>query len=316
MAPLRPTLLALASLVAASARADPDAVVRAALAAEARLDTRQALALFQEAVAARPADAFLQQKLARQYSDLMVELPTREEQRAAVAQALVHSRRAAELEPRSAENVLSVAICLGKLGVLSGTRDKIRYSRELRAEAERALTLDPGYAWAHHILGRWHHEVAVLGGTARLVVRLFYGGLPGASHAEAVRHLERAVELEPGQLKHHLELGLALAGAGQPGPARAAIQRGLEMPSLEKHDESAKARARVVLESLPAGERKRSVTRRCPLASKPFLSPVTPARTLLLAALPAAARAVETGAGAEDLFKRHGAPLLQEKCLA
>ncbi|MFZ9746282.1 MAG: hypothetical protein ACO3G4_06590, partial [Opitutaceae bacterium] len=72
------------------------------------------------------------------------------------------------------------------------------------------------------------------------------------SHAEAVRHLERAVELEPGQLKHHLELGLALAGAGQPGPARAALQRGLAMPSREKHDEAAKARARAVLEYLPA----------------------------------------------------------------
>ena len=252
MPPLLAALLAVSALAAAGARAETDELVRAALAAEARLDTRQALALFQKAVAARPADAFLQQKLARQYSDLMVELPTPEEQRAAVMQALVHARRAAELEPRRAENVLSVAICLGKLGVLSGTREKVRYSRELRAEAERALTLDPGYAWAHHILGRWHHEVAELGGTARLVVKLFYGGLPGASHAEAVRHLERAVELEPAQLKHHLELGLALAGAGQPGPARAALERGLAMPSREKHDEAAKARARAVLDRLPA----------------------------------------------------------------
>ena len=251
MPPLLAALFALSALAAAGVRAETDALVRAALAAEARLDTRQALALFQEAVAARPADPFLQQKIARQYSDLMVELPTRDEQRAAVTQALVHARRAVELAPQGAENVLSVAICLGKLGVLSGTRDKVRYSRELRAEAERALTLDPSYAWAHHILGRWHHEVAELGGTARLVVKLFYGGLPGASHAEAVRHLARAVELEPGQLKHHLELGLVLAGAGQFGHARAALERGLAMPSREKHDEAAKARARTVLNGLP-----------------------------------------------------------------
>ena len=255
MPPLLRALLACSALAGAGGRAEtggaPDALVREALAAEAALDTRRALALFERAVDARPADAFLRQKLARQYSDLMVDLPTREEQRAAVAQALVHARRAAELDPQRAENVLSVAICLGKLGVLSGTRDKVRYSRDLRAEAERALTLDPGYAWAHHILGRWHHEVAELGATARLVVKLFYGGLPGASHAEAVRHLARAVELEPGQLKHHLELGLALAGAGQPSPARAAIEKGLAMPSREKHDEAAKARARAVLDQLP-----------------------------------------------------------------
>jgi len=251
MPPFLRALLACSAFAATGARAETaaatDPLVREALAAEAALDTRRALALFTQAVEARPADPFLRQKLARQYSDLMVELPTREEQKAAVTQALVHARRAKELDPQRAENVLSVAICLGKLGVLSGTREKVRYSRDLRAEAERALSLDPGYAWAHHILGRWHHEVAELGATARLVVKLFYGGLPGASHAEAVRHLGRAVDLEPSQLKHHLELGLALAGAGQPGPARAAIERGLAMPSREKHDESAKARARAAL---------------------------------------------------------------------
>jgi mono/diheme cytochrome c family protein len=44
--------------------------------------------------------------------------------------------------------------------------------------------------------------------------------------------------------------------------------------------------------------------------------PVTPPRLLLLAALAAAAPAAETGAGAEELFTRRVAPLLQEKCLA
>jgi mono/diheme cytochrome c family protein len=48
----------------------------------------------------------------------------------------------------------------------------------------------------------------------------------------------------------------------------------------------------------------------------PFFFPVTPPRLLLLAALAAAAPAAETGAGAEELFTRRVAPLLQEKCLA
>lgn len=240
-------LLAAPALLPASAAGDP---VREALLAEASLDTRRALELFLSALPQRPDDAFLHQKIARQYSDLVVDLPTPAEKRRSAEQALEHAQRAATLDPHNAENALSVAVSLGKLAVFSGVRDKVRYSRELREAADRALALDPNYAWAHHVLGRWHHEVAELGTTARWIVTLFYGGLPDASREEAVRHLERAVELEPGQLKHHLELGFALLAAHQPDRARAAFQAGLAMPSREKHDEPAKARARAALARL------------------------------------------------------------------
>jgi tetratricopeptide (TPR) repeat protein len=240
-----------ALLAAGPAVAAPAAdLVREALVAEARLETRRALELFLAAEEKQPEDPFILQKIARQFSDLVVELPPEADKRSSVERALDYSRRAVALAPTSAENVLSVAICLGKLGLYSSTRDKVRYSRLMRLEAERALALDPNYAWAHHILGRWHHEVAELGTTARLFVKLFYGGLPDASAAAAVHHLERAVALEPGQLKHHLELGFALVAAGQPDRARAAFATGLALPSREKHDEAAKARARDALRRL------------------------------------------------------------------
>ncbi|MEY4688287.1 MAG: hypothetical protein RIR76_2310 [Verrucomicrobiota bacterium] len=246
--PLYPFLILLIASVASGAAAPgADDLIRAAREAEAALDTRKALALLEEADRLRPEDPRILQRLARQHSDLINDLATEAEKRASVERALGYARRAAALAPNDAECVLSVAICLGKLAVFSGTREKVRLSREMHAEAERALALDPGYAWAHHITGRWHHEVAELGATARWFVKLFYGGLPGASIAEAIRHLERAAELEPGQLKHHLELGFAYRAAGREADARTAFSRGLAMPSGEKHDESAKARARAAL---------------------------------------------------------------------
>ena len=47
---------------------------------------------------------------------------------------------------------------------------------------------------------------------------------PAASPAEAVRHLEQAVALEPGQLNHHLELGFAYLAVGRNPEARAAFE--------------------------------------------------------------------------------------------
>ena len=241
--------LALAAAVFAPA-ADVSQLVQQALAAEARLDSAAALKLFTEADAAQPNDAFILQKIARQYSDLVLDQPDVESKKRYAQTALDFATRAVALRPDDAVNVLSLAICHGKLAVYSDTRTKVQYSRLVKSEAERALALDPRYAWAHHVLGRWHYEVAGLGGASKFFVRLWYGGLPPASLTEAVAHLQRSVELEPDELNHWLELGFARAAAGDARGAREAWTHGLAMPSRGKHDGPAKQRARDALASL------------------------------------------------------------------
>ena len=232
------------------AATDVSALLADARAAEAKLDSRRALELYLAADKAKSNDAAILQKIARQYSDLITELTTDDERRRYAQTALDYSLRAVALAPDNPENVLSLAICHGKLGVFSDTKTKIKYSRLVKEEAERALRLDPNYAWAHHVIGRWHYEVATLGATARFFVKLFYGGLPAASTAEAVHHLRRAVALEPDELAHHLELGFALAADGDNARARAEFEKGLAMPDRGKHAAEAKARARAALAKL------------------------------------------------------------------
>lgn len=244
-------ILSLLCLLGSAAGADRTAsILEAALAAEARLDSRSALPLYEQADAARPNDAFILQKIARQYSDLVIEQPDVDAKKRYAQTALDYAQRAVALQPDDAVNVLSLAVCHGKLAVYSDAKTKIRYSRLVKAEAERALALDPNYAWAHHLLGRWHYEVADLGATSKLFVRLLYGGLPPASFDDGISHLRRATELEPDELNHWLELGFAHAAAGRPEAARAEWTRGLAMPSRSKHDEPAKQRARAALAGL------------------------------------------------------------------
>ena len=239
-------LLATAQLQAA----DAGALIDAARIAETKLDCRRALELYLAADQAQPNDAFILQKISRQYSDLIVDLTTDEDRRKYAQIALEYSQRAVALEPKNAENVLSLAVCYGKLSVYSDTRTKIKYSRLVKEAAERALALDPNYAWAHHILGRWNYEVATLGAATRLFVRLIYGGLPDASTAEAVKEISLAVELEPGELAHQLELGFALVADGQNKKARAQFEKSLSLPSRQKYDDDAKKRAGEALAKL------------------------------------------------------------------
>lgn len=239
-------LLGLHATAAASEAAGDDLLKRA-LAAEARLDSAAALELFLAAEARNPGEPFLLQKIARQYSDLIEDQADREERQRLARLALDYSERAVAARPDDPVNLLSVAISRGKLGLHSDVRTKVRFSRDVKDYALRALALDPDYAWAHHVLGRWHLEVAKLGMTARLVVTLFYGGLPPASYAEAITHLERAVQLEPTEAAHRIELGFAYAAVDRMEDARAAWQRGLDLPARAKHDAPAKERARAAL---------------------------------------------------------------------
>ncbi len=252
---MRPLLLVLAlfATLPDGRSADGDRLVQEALTAEQRFEIPRALDLLLQAERAGRGDAFTLQRIARQYSDLVTEQPDRPAQRRFAELALEYSRRAAALEPNNPVNVLSIAISYGKLAWVSDTRDKVRYSRLVRSETERALALDPGYAWAHHILGRWHLEIARLGIAARAVVALVYGGLPGASVEEGLKHFEKAVALEPDELQHHIELGLAYRARGDADRARSALERGLALAPRAKIDLEAHTRARAALAALAPG---------------------------------------------------------------
>lgn len=236
---------------ATGVRADEVAAVLArAGEAEGRFDAAGALELYLEADRLQPDNPATLQKIAQQLSDLSLEVATDEARKEQAEKALVYAKRAVALAPENAVNVLSLAVCYGKMAVYSDTRGKITFSRLVKQEAERAVALDPGYDWAHHMLGRWHYEVAGLGGATRFFVKVIYGGLPEASMDDAVRRLERAVELAPQRVPHRLELGFALLAAGRTGDAKKSFKAGLELPSTERYDEAAKARARAALEKL------------------------------------------------------------------
>lgn len=222
-------------------------LIEEALAAETRLDSARALELFQAADAAKPDDAFILQKIAKQYSDMVPDQTSDAAKKDLATRALGYARRSFELEPTNAVYALSLAICHGHLAVVGDVRTKVEYSRLIKDETERSLQLDPNYAWAHHLLGRWHYEVASLNSVARFFARILYGGIPPASVEQGIAHLKQATELEPDELNHWIDLGFAYAAAGQKDEARGAWERGLAMPDRGKHDPVAKRRARDAL---------------------------------------------------------------------
>ncbi|MDB6092557.1 MAG: hypothetical protein JWM32_119 [Verrucomicrobia bacterium] len=225
-------------------------VLARARAAESKFDCKAALELYLQADAARPNDSVVLQKISQQYSDSTNDTNDTEEKKRLCTQALAYAKRATELNPKNAVNLLSLAICYGKLGLYSDTRTKIEYSRLVKEFTEQALAVNPDYDYAHHVLGRWNYEVASLGAGTRFIVRLIYGGLPPASTAEGVRQLQRAVEISPQLPAHRVELGFALLADGQRDAARVTFEQALAMKPVEKYDTEGFRRAREALAGL------------------------------------------------------------------
>lgn len=91
-----------------------------------------------------------------------------------------------------AHYLLSVA--LGYHLEHQGLRRKFGIAAEVRAEAERALELDPDHPGAHHVLGRLHAGAMRLNRVARFILREVLGAsaLEGASWERAEAHFRAA----------------------------------------------------------------------------------------------------------------------------
>ena len=52
---------------------------------------------------------------------------------------------------------------------------QVRLAHDARLEAVRALELEPYNDLSHHLMGRWHYEMANLNMVVRTVIRVMYG---------------------------------------------------------------------------------------------------------------------------------------------
>ena len=234
----------------ASENPDLPPLLEEAAAAEAKRDLPRAIVLYQQAERLRPDDASLLQRISRLLSDSINDEREPARRVALAAEALDYAIRAVARAPENADCAVSVAVCYGKLALLSETGKKIEYTRRVKEYADRALELDPRSAWAHHVLGRWNYELAQVGGPSRALARVFYGAVPRGSCAEAVRHFRLAVEIAPENVSHQLELGMALVACGDRAEALHRLREALALPTRDRHDEATQARARAMLERL------------------------------------------------------------------
>ncbi len=158
--------------------------------------------------------------------------------------------KAIEINPQGWEGHFRLAVALGRLALFTGGREKIRLSQEVKAEADTALVLNPEADLVHHLLGRWHQNIANLSGVLKFFAKVLYGGVPPASNEEAVVHFQKAIELNPNHIEHYLELARTYEFMDEEELMREPLEMVLSLPSVEQDDPKFKEEAQEMLEDL------------------------------------------------------------------
>ena len=235
-----------AVLLSAPATTPPtdDAITQAG-----RQSSREAQLTLIRAEAQTPHDnnAAMLARLSRAWADTVDTSANPADAKKAARHALDLAEQAVKANPKNAQAHLALAIADGKWTDFVDSQTKLALSRQIRAEAERAIALDPKLDLAYHVLGRWHLGVATVNPVFRLGARLTVGALPPASLEEAVRNLEKAAELSPKTIIHHQYLAVAYQALGKRNEAAQQWRIVLDLPATDSEDEKAKRQARAAL---------------------------------------------------------------------
>jgi len=189
-------------------------------------------------------------KTSRSYSDIgeTIEGKKRAE---LFKQSEWYARRAIRIDSTQAKGHLQLSIALGRVALDASPKQRIRMSKEIKKEVDQAIKLDPGDDYGYHVLGRWHRTIANLSWIEKTFANAFLGGVPKeASNEAAAECFKKAIEINPGHINHHLELGLTYEMMGEKAQARAEFQKCMDLPKTDSDDDDYKAQAEEKLKKL------------------------------------------------------------------
>lgn len=149
-----------------------------------------------------------------------------------------YAGRAVAADSAGADGHFALAAAMGLLVLDKGKKERIKSAAAIRREALRTIELNPRHDGAYHILGVWNAEIMRLSGLSRFFAKTFLGaGIFGqASWSRAIANMEKAVELDPGRIYHHLELARIYADRKRTADARTQLHLVDSLPAREVMD--------------------------------------------------------------------------------
>jgi tetratricopeptide (TPR) repeat protein len=190
-------------------------------------------------------------KLSRAYVDVGETLSGKEQRKAYYKNAEKAAQKATEIDPEGAKGFLYLSVAIGRVALDAGKKEQVQLSKDVKAAVDKSLALDPNDDIAWHVLGRWHRKMATLNWVQRNFANIFLGGVPKEASVEASADcFRKAIELNPGHINHHLELGLTYEELKMKDKAIAEYEELLQLPKNDADDDEYKKQAEERLKKL------------------------------------------------------------------
>jgi tetratricopeptide (TPR) repeat protein len=191
--------------------------LQAGIAARCRRDAEEALTHFRAALAMDSMSYDALWQTSQILVDMGKQLPNAQRARrdSLYAEGLALAQRAVNVNAAGADGHFMVAVATGRVALTKGARERVRYAGVVRESALRAIELNPRHAGAMHVMGRWNAEIQRLPGVTKFFAKTFLGAaiFNQASWDNAFTYYAQAIEIEPANLYHHLDLAEALVDA-------------------------------------------------------------------------------------------------------
>lgn len=190
-------------------------------------------------------------KLSRAYVDVGETFQDKDKRKEYYQTAEKYARKAVENNPDGSMGHLSLSIALGRVALDAGAKERVRLSKEVKAEVDKALELEPENDIAWHVLGRWHRKLATLSWIEKRFAGIFLGGVPKEASVEtSAECFQKAIELNPNYLNHHMELAITYEELDQKEKAVEEYKKVLELPKMDADDDNHRKKAKERLEDL------------------------------------------------------------------
>ena len=156
-----------------------------------------------------------------------------------------YARRAVEADSTDAQGHAQLARALGRKALSLGKKEQVKYAGDVRAEALKALRINPKDPAALHVMGKWNYEVLRLSGITRFMAKTFLGGkvFDSASWDDAQRYMEESVAVDPARLVHRLDLARVYAARDNKVKAREQYELVIRGPVTDYNDRKFQAEA-------------------------------------------------------------------------
>lgn len=176
--------------------------------------------------------------------------PTKQQKQQYFKAGKVYAEAAIKASPGSADGYYALAVATGRLALSQSGKEKVAAVKEIRANADKALKINPNHFRAWHVIGKWHYEVSDLNMLEKASVKLLYGGLPPASLAQSIKAYEKSRSFEPTFALNYLELAKAYNRDGQEAKAIALLKHLPTLPNKTIDDQRIKKEGAALLKDI------------------------------------------------------------------